>query len=217
MALPCRAPAFTLRRLFLWDILSVIGEFSKGVIMYFDTKGPSNTGETIRIALEEAKKRRISHIICSSNSGKTANLLADEAAKTGYEGRLVCVTHVFGFRENGVNELPEEDRRRLEERGVRTYTAGHVLSGAERGLSSQFQGAYPVEIIAHTLRMFGQGIKVCVEISVMALDGGLIPYGQPIIAMGGTVSGVDTAALLTPAHAGAILKTRIHEILCKPR
>jgi hypothetical protein len=155
--------------------------------------------------------------VAASNSGKTAEILAGEAEKTGYRGNLVCVSHVYGFRENGINELRDERRRALEERGIRVCTAGHVLSGAERGLSRKFHGVYPVEIMAHTLRIFGQGIKVCVEISAMALDGGFIPFGVPVIAVGGTGSGADTAVILTPAYTSAILETRVREILCKPK
>jgi len=91
-----------------------------------------------------------------------------------------------------------------------------VPSGAERGMSKTFGGAYPVEIIAHTLRMFGQGTKVCVEVAIMALDAGLIPYGEPIIAIGGTGQGADTAVIITPSHASGIFETKIHEIICKP-
>ena len=91
-----------------------------------------------------------------------------------------------------------------------------MLSGAERGMSRKFGGVYPMEIIANTLRMLGQGTKVCVEISVMALDAGLIPYGEDVIAVGGTDEGADTAIILRPAHAADIFDTWISEILCKP-
>lgn len=50
-----------------------------------------------------------------------------------------------------------------------------------------------MEVIAHTLRFFGQGMKVCVEIAVMAADGGLIPPNIPILSIGGTGRGADTA------------------------
>jgi hypothetical protein len=185
--------------------------------MYFNSAGPGNTNETIAIAVREAKERKISHIVVASNTGKTAEILSAEARKMGFEGRLVCVSHVNGFKEKGANELSGENRRRLEALGVQVYTASHVLSGAERAISRAFNGAYPVEIIAHSLRMLGSGVKVGVEIAVMALDGGLVPYGKPIIAIGGTGGGADTATLLTPGHAQAIFETRIHEILCKPR
>jgi uncharacterized protein len=92
-----------------------------------------------------------------------------------------------------------------------------VLSGAERSLSSKFGGINPVEIIAYALRMLGQGVKVCTEVSVMALDSGLIPYGESVIAVAGTGRGADTAVIIKPAHAKDILSTRIQEIICKPR
>jgi hypothetical protein len=144
------------------------------------------------------------------------DIIAREAEKLGFKKLLVCVTHVNGFQEEGVNEMNAEKHRQLEERGIRVYTGTHLLSGAERALSRGFQGVYPVEIIAHSLRMFGQGMKVCVEISAMALDAGLIPFGQPVVAIGGTGRGADTAVLLSPSHGSTIFKTRIHEILCKP-
>lgn len=57
---------------------------------------------------------------------------------------------------------------------------------------------------------------MCVEISVMALDAGLIPYGEEVIAVGGTGEGADTAIIIKPAHAANIFDTWISEILCKP-
>ena len=59
-------------------------------------------------------------------------------------------------------------------------------------------------------------MKVCVAISVMALDAGLISHGTEIIAIGGTVHGADTALILKPAHAANIFDTVILEIICKP-
>jgi hypothetical protein len=184
--------------------------------MYFSNPGPANTKAVMEIAVKEAVQRKISAIVAASNTGKTIDALLEEAQRAHFSGSLICVTHVNGFRENGVNEMDEATRKRLEDSGVRVYTASHVLSGAERAISRKFQGAYPVEIIAHSLRMLGQGMKVCVEISVMALDGGLINYGQPVIAIGGSGGGADTAAILSPGHGSAIFETRVHEILCKP-
>ena len=44
--------------------------------------------------------------------------------------------------------------------------------------------------------MFSQGTKVAVEIAVMALDAGLIPW-RAVIAVGGSGRGADTAVVLT--------------------
>ena len=189
----------------------------KGGTMYFDSPGPENTGETLRLAVQEAIKRQISHIVAASNTWATIFALAEEAQKQGYAGKLVCVSHVYGFEESGKNELSDESRAVLEKQGIRVCTAAHALTGAERGLSRRFQGVYPLEIIAHSLRMFSQGMKVCVEIATMAMDSGLIPFGKPVIALGGSVTGADTAAVITPGYSSSILSTKIHEILCKPK
>jgi len=184
--------------------------------MHINVPGPESTGETVRIAIQEAIKRQISHIVTASNTGFTAFALAEEARKQGYEGKLICVPHAYGIKEAGKNELSDENRKKLEDLGVAVYFASHVLSGAERHLMLKFQGVYPVEIIAYALRMLSAGVKVGVEVSVMVLDAGLIPYGKPVIALGGSHKGADTATILTPSHGRSLLDTRIHEILCKP-
>ena len=185
--------------------------------MYFDLPGPENTGKTVEIAVREAVDRQVPCIVVASNTGATTRALVEKGRLWKYSGALICITHVYGFKEGGTNELTEESRKELESQGVKFCTAAHALSGAERAMSRKFQGVYPVEIIAHTLRMLGQGTKVCVEISVMALDAGLVPYGKPVIALGGSGRGADTAAILTPGYSSSVLDTRIHEILCKPR
>ena len=179
--------------------------------MYFKEEGSENTFKTIELAIDAAKEKNIKHIVVASNTGNTAQLLKEVQGI-----QVVCVTHVNGMVKNGENEMPEEIRADLIDSGFNVLTTTHVLSGAERGISKKFGGAYPVEIIAHSLRMLGQGTKVCVEISVMALDAGLIPYDDKIIAIGGSGGGADTALILTPAHASRIFDTRINEIICKP-
>ena len=181
-----------------------------GIYMYFQSKGAANTGAAIELALKAAEERGIEYIVAASNTGNTAKELMGKNVKT------VCVTHVNGFIEKGKNEMPEAVRAELEQAGVKVLTASHVLSGVERGISRQSNGMYPAEIIANALRMFGQGTKVCVEISIMALDAGLIPYGQKVIAVGGSGRGADTAVVITPAHASEVFDTYIHEIICKP-
>lgn len=179
--------------------------------MYFQAAGRSNTAETTALALKAAAEKNVGYIVVASSTGETAKRLIN---KSGI--KVVCVTHAHGYPEPGKSEMPPETRRELESLGMKVLTTTHVLSGAERGISRAFGGTYPVEIMANTLRMFGQGTKVCVEVAVMALDAGFVPYGEPIIAIGGTAKGADTAMILTPSHASSIFETRIHELICKP-
>ena len=142
-------------------------------IMYFDTVGMINTNDTAALALKAAVEKNIKYIVVASSRGDTAKLLTNTN-----EINIICVTHANGYPEPGKSEMSQEIRNELVDLGIEVLTTTHVLSGAERGISKSFGGAYPVEIIAHSLRMLGQGTKVCVEVSIMALDAGLIPYGE---------------------------------------
>lgn len=178
--------------------------------MYFEKPGPANTAQTAQLALAAAQEHGIGYIVVATNTGDSALPLK------GADVQVVCVTHANGFAEKGKNEMTGETRAMLEAAGMRVLTTSHALSGVERGISRKAGGMYPAEIMAHTLRMFGAGVKVCVEVAVMALDAGLVPYGEKIIAIGGTGRGADTAVIISPEHADSVLDTRIHRIVCKP-
>mgnify|MGYP003884600843 CR=1 FL=1 len=90
------------------------------------------------------------------------------------------------------------------------------MAGLDRAVRLKFGGLGPAEIVANTYRTFGEGTKVCVEITVMALDAGLIPYGRDVIGIAGTGSGADTALVIRPAHSARFFDTRVREIIVKP-
>lgn len=180
--------------------------------MYWEVAGKHNTERTLEVVKDTIRERGIKHVVVATTNGHTGKLFKD----AGLGVNLVCVTHVAGFKVLGEIEVPQGLREELQSAGVKVLTTTHVLSGVERGISKRASGMYPAEVMANTLRMLGQGTKVCVEISVMALDAGLIPYGENIIAVGGSNEGADTAVIVRPAHASDIFGTWISEILCKP-
>ncbi|MFX1299856.1 MAG: pyruvate kinase alpha/beta domain-containing protein [Promethearchaeota archaeon] len=182
-------------------------------VTYFPEKGVENTEATCRLAAERAKKLGITHIVIPTTSGATAV----KALKFLKDFNLAVVTHVTGFKEPGENQLLPDHRKTLEKAKVPILTTTHVLSGVERGIRKKFDTIGYAVIIASALRMLGQGVKVGVEITLMAADAGLIPMDQSVIALGGTGSGVDTALVIQPAHANNIFDLYIQEIVCKPR
>ena len=184
-------------------------------MLTFEKKGIENTTPTITLALQEATKRQ-TDIVLATTPGKPALEIMELAKQMNFTNKIIVVSHAYGFGKPGENTLSQETREILENNNIKVVTASHVLSGAERGLSNKYQGVYPVQIIADTLRMLSQGIKVCVEISVMALDAGQIEYGKPMVCVGGSGRGADTIAIVTPAHANHILETKINEIIAKP-
>ncbi|MBC7335392.1 MAG: hypothetical protein H5U01_03840, partial [Clostridia bacterium] len=163
--------------------------------MYWDKAGPENTERTVELAVRRAKELRLEHLVVASNTGRTAGYCLDKGLQ------VVCVTHHVGFARPGEDEMAPETRSRLAAAGVKVLTATHLMAGLDRALRLKFGGLYPGEIIAASLRLLGQGVKVCVEISCMALDAGLIPYGKDVVAVAGTNGGADTAVVILPSHS----------------
>ena len=187
----------------------------EGEQMLFAKPGIENTKATLEIAVSAAIEKDLD-IVLASNTGDTVFALLEIAEEKGFHNRIVAITHAYGVKAPGEIELSPAARERLEAKGVGFVTAAHALSGGERGISKVFGGVYPVELIAAALRMWGQGVKVCVEIALMALDHGAISYGKPVIAVGGSSRGADTCCILTPSYTAKLLDTKIHEVLCKP-
>lgn len=183
--------------------------------MIFENISMENTAATLKLAFAKAQELH-ADVVLPTTSGASAVAAVEYADAAGFKGRIIVVTHVWGMKASGTNELLEENRKKLEDAGAVILTAAHTLSGVERALSGKFGGVYPVEIMAHTLRMFCQGVKVCVEIAAMALDAGAIIAPVPVVTLGGTGKGLDTACVITPGYSAKIFDTRIHEILCKP-
>lgn len=202
--------------------------------MYFSTSGPDLTGQTISLCLDRAQELDIRHVVVATTTGATAREFLSQARRRGLQLyrasagsdagavpagmlNLVAVTHHVGFKEPGQDEIPAEVRRQLAAEGVRLLTATHLFSGVEKAMNAEWQGIYPAQIVARALYLFSQGVKVAVEVAVMALDAGLIPYGEEIIAVGGSNRGADTGLVALPAHSRNFFQTKILELICKPR
>lgn len=182
-------------------------------VTYFPETGVENTEETLRLTKQRAQALGIKVIVVPTTSGATAV----KALEILTDINIVVVTHMSGFKQPGENQLLPEHRKTLKEADVPVLTSSHVLSGVERGIRKKFDTIGPAILIASALRMFGQGAKVGVEITLMAADAGLIPMNQSIIALGGTGRGVDTAMVVQPAHTNNVFDLYIQELICKPR
>ena len=181
--------------------------------MLWEKPGEDNTRQTLELAVQRAEQLAINNLVIASCSGATARELHSLAGPR----KIVCVTHHNGFDKPGTNEMDDSTRQDLEKAGIRVLTTTHLLAGVDRGVRNHFGGVYPAEMIAQTLRMLGQGVKVSTEIAVMALDAGLVPYDEEIISIAGTIRGADVALVVKPAHANHFFDTEIREIICMPR
>lgn len=181
------------------------------MIVYWERAGAENTDKTLEMAVRRARELDIKHLVVASCSGETVLKLLNCGLQ------IICVTHHVGFAGPGQDEMPEPTRQQLIQAGVKVLTTTHLFAGVDRALRNQFGGVYPAEIIAQTLRTFGQGVKVAIEISCMAKDAGLIPHGAEVAAVGGTAEGADAAIVVVPAHSNHFFATEVREIICMPR
>ena len=180
--------------------------------MFFEKPGKDNTEETLNIAFQRAKKLGLNEVVLASTKGYTAY----KALEIFNGFRITIVTYHCGFKEPFKKVMTDDIKNDLKEKGVIVVSATHALSGVERSITKKYTGVYPVLLIADTLRLFGQGTKVAVEVSIMAADAGTLT-GKDIIAIGGTARGADTALVIKPANQSDLFDLRIREIICKPR
>lgn len=184
----------------------------KKSILYYSSTGEVNTNQTLSEAKQRADELGITDIVVASTRGNTA-VKALEVFK-GYN--LIVVPHVTGLRKPGVQEMSEDVQEKIRAAGGKVVIATHVFSGVDRAIQARFETMYPAGIIAQTLRMFGQGMKVVVEIVAMAADAGVIPADKDVVAIAGTGKGADTAVVITPANAHRFFDLVIKEIIVKP-
>jgi len=182
-------------------------------IVYFEKPGSENTETVLRIARQRAEELGINSILVASTTGATAVKAMD--ALKGL--RVIVVSHVAGMHEPDTQEFTEENRKIVESKGGIMLTAAHAFSGVSRALRTKFDTVTIGDVIADSLRIFGQGIKVTCEIALMAADAGLVRTDEDIICIAGTGRGADTAVVLKPVNARRFFDLKVKEILCKPR
>ena len=181
-------------------------------ILYFDSPGKQNTDETIRAALERARRLGIRDVVVASTSGETGAKACD--VFRGFN--VVVVTHHVGFERPGVSQLLKPNEEKIRALGGKIFTGMHGLSGVERAIRMKWNTIEPLEIVSDALRIFGNGAKVCTEIVIMAADAGLIPVDRQVLAIAGSDSGADTALVISPVHATNFFQMMVREIICKP-
>ncbi|MEW5745780.1 MAG: hypothetical protein AB1805_10145 [Nitrospirota bacterium] len=184
-------------------------------VAYFEKPGKENTGECLRIVQEEIVASAYKHLVVASTWGDTGLLFAEAMKASGIN--LIVVTHSAGFKEPNTIEMSAETRRAIEAAGARVYTGTMITHSLETSFASKFNGLYPTLMVAQTLRRFGEGAKVCCEIIMMAVDAGLVPEAEEVLAVAGTGRGADTVLAIRSAASKRFLDLKVLEILAKPR
>jgi len=186
-------------------------------IFYFNQPGIDNTDKVIEIVYNRLKEGDIRSVVVASSGGTTGLRFAKEIAR---ETNLVIVSSHPGYSTPGVWNFDLNISKELESMGCKVVKHSHILSGLERSISGKFSGASRTEVLAEALRcLFGVGLKVAIECTIMAADSGAIPIDKTI-AVGGTSTqkgkGADCAIVVWPSHFNNFFDFRVLEILAKP-
>ncbi len=170
--------------------------------------------DLLKIAADTLKQKNLTDVVVASTRGDTgvaaAKQLKDSAAN------LVVVGHSVGFKEANINEFSGEAKNQIEALGgkvLQTTMPFHTFNDAIRTKT----GGSQETIIADSLRLMGQGTKVCVEIVAMACDAGLIPSGKNVLSVAGTNRGADTILIIKSANSRRLFDMKIIEVVAKPQ
>jgi hypothetical protein len=184
-------------------------------VIYFEKPGRSNTEACLNAAKAAVDEYGYRHVVVATTTGETGVLLSE--AFRGSDVNLVVVTHSHGFKEPNETEMPGEARERIIANGAKICTATMPTHSLDTAFSKKFSGSYLTQIVAGSLRRFGEGAKVCCECVMMAADGGLLPEGEEVVAVAGTARGADTVAVLKSAASKRFFDLRVLEFVAKPR
>jgi hypothetical protein len=187
---------------------------NRGEIWYFDKPGPENTQACLRL-LEKAVSEGYRHLVVASTTGDSGAQAARGLA--GKKVNLVVVGHSVGFKGPNIDEFLEENYQEITKHGGQVLKATILTHSLDTAVADQFKGSAPTLLIANTLRRLGQGLKVCCEIVMEAVDAGLIPESEEVVAAAGTARGWDTVAVIRAAASKRFLNLTVLEIWAKPR
>jgi hypothetical protein len=183
----------------------------EGKVLYFEQAGKVNTDATLQAARERTEALGVRQVVVASTHGYTA-----KRAQQVFEGQdveIIAVSICAGFDQEGWT-MTDEERAELERLGITVLTSLHSLGD---DVNEAFGVRAPNRIVRETLYRFCQGMKVAVEVAVMAADAGLLEMSREVIVIAGTDEGADTALVLLPAYARKFKELEIREILAKPR
>jgi len=174
--------------------------------------GPQNTASTLEQAFDYAIKNNIQTVVVASTSGETGVAACEHRPEQ--VSRLIIVSHNTGFRSNGVQQMAPEFKDKILNSGAIVHTGTLVLRGVGSAIRNRMHFSEE-QLVAETLRLFGQGIKVCVEMAAMVSDAGLTKT-EDAIFVAGTGRGADTAAHISPAPSNDFFKIKVRHVITKP-
>ncbi len=200
----------------------------KRTIRSFPHYGPENTGEVIEAVAERLQEKDLSTVIVGSSTGETALRIAQRVQ--GFEPciRVVAVCDPPW----AIGKVPKAGRISADNKAKLAALGGDVVDTVpyasraySTGASNNVYEALDLMVVVFdAFRMVGgNGLKVAIEVALMATNAGAVAPGQEVIAVAGTGNGLDTAVVMKTAYSIDIFsndpaeRPEIREMLAMPR
>ena len=174
-------------------------EFSEKPCRYFERPGAKNTEAVLEAVSRRLDEGDVRTVVVASTSGKTG------------------LSFVKALREKARVVVVSYERIRPKIREEMLSSGGVVIEEADLPLHKR-----GMDKIRSALYMLGQGLKVAVEVILIAVDEGVVKPKQEVIGVGGTEKGADTAIVAKAASSKDMLgpdfrkRLEIREILAMP-
>ena len=194
----------------------------KKSITYFGDYGPENTSAVIDLVGERLADGGIAALVVASTRGETALAFARKVRPEN-DLAIVCVSDPPWAKYYPA--VTPENRRALEELHVEIVDCVPYASHSHSvGPCKNMYGAPDLRVIIFdAFRLIGgQGLKVAMEVGMMATDGGRTKPGEVILCVGGTGTGADCAIVMRAGFSVDMLsrdaerRPQVREILAMP-
>jgi len=189
----------------------------ESIVYLEDTReAEPNTLRVVEAVGAHLDANSVRHVVFATNTGYVGAQFVP-LAKSRRDVNFVAVKMAPAVDRLYEVKWDEAYGRKMQDAGIKLVCGVHALTGGvDRALRKKFEGFPPSAVIAETLYLFSQGMKVCVEIIAMACDAGLLPEGDQVLSCAGTGHGTDTAIVATSAASANLFDMDIHRILVMP-
>ncbi len=192
------------------------GKTSEKNVRFYQESGKDNTLETFEAVAARVENLDLNYVIVATTTGETGAKAVEFFEDI--EADLIVVAHQYGFRSDGKIELEDEYRDIIEDSSyTRLVVTPDILTRVPKIARGKYDGFTYLDMISDTLKLFSEGMKVCVECTIQAADSGNVSVNEEIAVMAGTGKGADTGVILESKHSHKLFDIDVKEIVCMPR
>lgn len=199
-----------------------MSEVVKREVYYFNKPGEQNTDLVVEAVVRRLEAGGITKVIVATTSGETGVKFARSLRG---KAELVCVSEA-PYRHEAWGEkwpcLQEGYKEELKKLGAVVVDQAPYVFHSSVLESSLWGSLSPEQLVKETLYSFGQGLKVAVEVALIAVSCGYVTPYEDVIGVGGSGKGADTAIVLRATYPATMFskeankRLEIKEILAMP-